>query len=152
MAKLTKVLGAVETCPTCKSEMFCNETEYQGTKKLQWQNKEGKSHYLAATFIDGKKQFPCRDVVMTIPSKIDGFSNSPQPTTSKVIWEKPEKVSKDQKLLVDGLRQMRALAYDFTKEGHPELSENTNLFGTIVNANITHLIGMAQILATKENS
>lgn len=71
---------------------------------------------------------------------------------TKVVWEKLDEKSEDQLQLVAGLREVRSLAYEFTKENHPELSENTNLFGTIVNANITHLIGLAQIKATKESS
>ena len=71
---------------------------------------------------------------------------------TKVIWGKIDKPTQDQEILSEGLRQIRLLAYEFTKENHPELSDNSNLFGTIVNANITHLIGLAQIKATKESS
>ena len=43
--KLVKELGKLETCRSCKKEIICGQTEYQGTKKLQWQNKDGKAHY-----------------------------------------------------------------------------------------------------------
>ena len=97
-----------------------------------------------------------------IPLNIDGSDHkptcsgsksvAPQVQETKVIWGKIEKPTQDQEILREGLRQIRLLAYEFTKENHPELSDNSNLFGTIVNANITHLIGLAQIKATKESS
>lgn len=43
---LEKKLGNSGPCYMCGDTMFCNETEYQGTKKLQWQNADGKSHWL----------------------------------------------------------------------------------------------------------
>jgi len=43
--KLEKKLGVRENCPSCHSPMVCAEIEYQGVKKLQWQNEDGKAHY-----------------------------------------------------------------------------------------------------------
>lgn len=43
--KLEKILNKHETCRSCKSDMVCGEATYQGTKKLQWQNADGKAHY-----------------------------------------------------------------------------------------------------------
>ena len=40
-----KVIGQSGPCFKCGKLMFCNETEYQGNKKAQWQNQEGKAHY-----------------------------------------------------------------------------------------------------------
>ena len=117
-------------------------------KKLQWQNKEGKSHYLAAIYVDDKKVFPCRDQTNTGEVKqatiVSGQSES------KPVWEAPEDISQSQQELSDGLKQMRYVAYVFTKECHPDMPDSSNLFGTIVNANISHLIGMATIKALKE--
>jgi hypothetical protein len=151
MAKLNKVEGAKETCPSCKEEMVCNSIPgYQGgPSKLQWQNKEGRSHYLAKTFVDDKPVFPCRGVTIT---GTHGKSIPQMVQETNTVWEKLDEPSDDQKLLVDGLRDVRALAYDFTKEGHPELSQNTNLFGQIVNANMGHILTLALIKATKESS
>jgi len=78
--------------------------------------------------------------------------STPQVQETKVVWGELGKSTPDQELLKAGLHQIRLLAYEFTKENHPELGDNSNLFGTIVNANISHLIGLAQIKATKESS
>ena len=40
-----KVAGNKGPCFKCGKDMFCNEIEYQGEKKLQWQGADGKSHY-----------------------------------------------------------------------------------------------------------
>ncbi len=40
-----KVAGNHGPCFKCGKDMFCNEIEYQGQKKLQWQGPDGKSHY-----------------------------------------------------------------------------------------------------------
>jgi hypothetical protein len=40
-----KVAGNKGPCFKCGKDMFCNEIEYQGEKKLQWQGPDGKSHY-----------------------------------------------------------------------------------------------------------
>ena len=94
-----------------------------------------------------------------IPLNTDGSDHKPtcggskpQTQDTKVVWGKLDEVSEDQAILREGLRQLRLVAYEFTKENHPELSDNSNLFGQIVNANISHLIGLAQIKATKEAS
>jgi len=44
--KLEKTLGNSGPCYKCGKTMFCNETEYKGVKKLQWQDVDGKSHWL----------------------------------------------------------------------------------------------------------
>jgi len=40
-----KTIGNHGDCFKCGKPMFCNEVEYGGTKKAQWQNKDGKAHY-----------------------------------------------------------------------------------------------------------
>ena len=135
-----KEKGNSGKCFKCNNPIYCREKEYNGQVSLQWQNQEGGAHY--------NKDGTCKDQLnpgapQSIAQKV---------TETKVVWEKLEEPSEDQKQLVAGLREVRSLAYDFTKEGHPELSENTNLFGQIVNANISHLLALAQIKATKESS
>ena len=44
---------------------------------------------------------------------------------------------------------MQGLAYEYVKELHPDMPENTNTFGQIVNANISHLINLAKVKAIK---
>lgn len=40
-----KVAGNSGPCFKCGNVMFCNEIEYNGEKKLQWQGADGKAHY-----------------------------------------------------------------------------------------------------------
>ena len=137
-----KVVGNSGRCFKCNGTIYCREVEYQGQKKSQWQQKEGGSHQ--------DKDGGCKGVGGTSASI--GSSQPPPVVESKVVWEKLDEKSDDQTQLLGGLREVRSLAYEFTKEGHPELSENTNLFGQIVNANISHLLALAQIKATKESA
>jgi hypothetical protein len=46
----------------------------------------------------------------------------------------------------------KSYAYKITKETHPDLSENSNGFGMIVNAKTMQLLALMQIKATKESS
>ena len=134
-----KEKGNSGQCFKCNGNIYCREKEYNGTVSLQWQNQEGEAHY--------NKDGGCKSQSSSEPQSI-----AQKVQETKVVWEKLEKPTEDQQQLVAGLREVRSLAYDFTKEGHPELSENTNLFGQIVNANISHLLALAQIKATKESS
>ena len=138
----TKEAGNNGPCFKCGVNIFCNEVEYKGTKKLQWQGEDGKAHY----------SFDVTTNITSCKSKVSEIYHAPtvQPEAN-IVWEKLYDKSDDQQLLLDALREFRSLAYEFTKEGHPELLENTNLFGQIVNANITHLIGLAHIIAIKES-
>ena len=54
------------------------------------------------------------------------------------------------KQLIAGLNGMRALAYQNAKELHSDMNVNSNTFGQIVNANMTHLIQLAKVKAIKE--
>jgi len=138
-----KEIGNSCKCFKCGNPIFCRGKEYQGKTNPQWQNNDGKSHY--------DKDGGCKVVsggTATVANTT--YTSNVQPET-KVVWGKLDEPSADQLLLVSGLREVRSLAYDFTKEGHPELSENTNLFGQIVNANISHLLTLALIKATKES-
>jgi len=68
--------------------------------------------------------------------------------TVKTEWENTELDEKGQELL-DGLKGFKNIAYHLAKEEHPELDDQTNLFGQIVNANTTHLTTLALIKAIK---
>lgn len=128
-----KELGNSGKCFRCNKPIYCKEG-YQG--KPTWKNNDGSSHY--------NKEGDCADSTK--------FETTPKPTETKVIWgDLPEK-SDDQKLLLEGLRELRALAYEFTKETHPELDENGTAFGQINNANMTHLLQLMHIKAVKESS
>lgn len=132
-----KEIGNSGKCFRCNKPIYCKEG-YQG--KPTWKNNDGSSHY--------NKEGECAD---SGNFETTGKS-SPQVTETKVIWEKLDEQSDDQRQLVLGLTELRALAYDFTKGYHPELPDNTNLFGQIVNANMTHLLSLMQIKAIKEKS
>ncbi len=131
-----KELGNSGKCFRCNKPIYCKEG-YEG--KPTWKNNDGSSHY--------NKDGDCAD-----STKFETQSVAQKVQETKVVWEKLDETSEDQQQLVSGLREVRSLAYTFTKENHPELSENTNLFGQIVNANISHLLALAQIKATKESS
>jgi len=70
MAKQQSVEGDTKPCGNCKQTMTYNmKPEFKDNKtgevyaaKLQWQNADGKSHYLAPRYADGKKVYPCRDI------------------------------------------------------------------------------------------
>lgn len=68
-----------------------------------------------------------------------------------VKWEAlpQEEWTEDMKELVLGLKAMRALAYKDAKDVHPDMPENSNTFGQIVNAGISHLINLAKVKAIR---
>ncbi len=134
-----KEKGNSGQCFKCSGNIYCREKEYNGLVSLQWQNKEGGAHYDK----DGGCKIGQMGSAQSISSKVQ---------ETKVSWNTLDDKSSDMKQLVLGLDSMRSLAYEFTKGNHPELSENSNLFGQIVNANITHLIQLALVKATKESN
>ena len=128
-----KKLGVTGNCYKCNGLMTCGEG-FEG--KPTWKNSDGKSHY--------NKDGTCRNgtpVETSAPA---------QTTTTKVNWPTLEEKSGDMEELVLGLKSMRALAFEDAKETHPDLDDNGNIFGQIVNAGITHLIQLAKVKAIKE--
>ena len=136
-----KVKGATGACFKCGAMISCNEKTYNGMVSLQWQGIDGKAHYKKIG-----EEFVCGN----------GFSaqtNTPSAVQETVVnWTvlPEEDVSADMKQLMSGLDMMRALAYQNAKELHPDMSVNSNTFGQIVNANMTHLIQLAKVKAIKE--
>ena len=57
--------------------------------------------------------------------------------------------TEDMRELVMGLKVMRNLAYEDAKDMHPDMPENSNTFGQIVNAGVSHLINLAKVKALK---
>ena len=53
--------------------------------------------------------------------------------------------------MYDGLVRVEELAYKRVKEQQPDLSENSNIFGQIVNAKSNQLIGLLEIKAIKDS-
>ena len=136
-----KEKGASGPCFKCGNTMYCNEKEYQGLVSLQWQDNNGKAHYTR----DGN----CAGGLPTINNMP---SVAQQVTTHKVNWEEVGEITEDEQVLLGGLKRMRLLSFKDTKQVHPDLDENSNTFGTIVNAGITHLINLDQVKATKDCS
>jgi hypothetical protein len=141
----TKAKGASGPCFKCGNTMYCNEKEYQGLVSLQWQDNNGKAHYTRDGNCAGAKDFS--PTINNMPSVAQ------QVTTQKVNWEEvPEELTEDEQVLLGGLKRMRILSYKDAKEVHPDLDENSNTFGQIVNAGITHLVNLALVKATKESN
>jgi hypothetical protein len=141
-----KTEGSTGPCWKCGQQMVCVKTgNYQGEDKFQWQNLDGSGHYKKIGA--GDKDFAC-----STGSKFNPPSVAQQLTTHKVNWLviEEEEQSEDMKQLLAGLKGMRALAYQDAKELHPDMDDNSNVFGQIVNAGITHLIQLAKVKAIKE--
>ena len=65
-----KIAGNHGPCFKCGTEMFCNEVEYQGTKKLQWQEQDGKAHY---SFDVATKATTCRQTAAKIKETVQSI-------------------------------------------------------------------------------
>ena len=129
-----KKLGVTGNCYRCNGLITCGEG-YE--KKPTWKNSDGKSHY--------NKDGTCRNGIGVVET-----SSVLPPATTKINWPKIEEKSDDMKQLVMGLESMIFLAWENTKKTHPDLDENSNIFGQIVNAKTTHLIQLAKVKAIKE--
>ena len=116
----------MSNCNRCQAEITWPVPFVKGNKPL---NPDGSPH-----FCKGEK-------------REERSPNQPD----MVKWERVSEDDKteDMKELVLGLKTMRALAYEDAKDVHPDMAENSNTFGTIVNANITHLVNLAKIKAMK---
>ena len=134
-----KEKGNSGPCFKCGATMVCREKEYNGTISLQWQAQDGTSHY--------DKEGGCK--VGQIPKSVAQVV-----TELKVAWKElsEDEKSDDMKQLVLGLKSMRSLAYEDTKELHPGMSENSNSFGQIVYATTHNLIELAKVKAIKEKN
>lgn len=68
MAKLNKVAGAEESCPSCHNGMICVEIPANGNypSRLQWQT-DGKAHY---SFDASTKTTTCKSVDSTTGGNI----------------------------------------------------------------------------------
>lgn len=69
----------------------------------------------------------------------------------KTIWpSSPAQYTPDQTNLMDAEEIYCKMAYDIVKAMHPNLDENSNLFGQMVNAKESHLVQLAKIKAIRE--
>ena len=136
------------SCKVCGLEVMWVTKSYGGKfpdKKTLRNASDQEAHNVK----DGQGGWTCS----TGSTGIDGFGQSvaSKAIENQVVWEGMEKLTADQKQLSDGLRVTRSIAYDFTKECHPSLSENSNSFGQINNANMTHLLDLMKIKAIKDS-
>ena len=145
MTKLEKKDGNIEQCPNCHKKIYCRMTKgsEKYPSKLQWQNENGKAHY---KFDFATKETSCNE------DEVERSSN--QSLFDNVKWSTvPEdEKTEDMRELVMGLKVMRNLAYEDAKDIHPDMPENSNTFGQIVNAGISHLINLAKVKAMKARS
>ena len=117
-------------CNRCQAEITWSQPFVKGNKPL---NPDGSQH-------------TCKTQV-----KEEKYISPNQSLFDTVKWDKmpdDEKTS-DMLELVIGLKTMRALAYQDAKDVHPDMPENSNVFGQIVNAGISHLINLAKVKAMK---
>ena len=151
MTKMNKVEGSIEKCPSCKNTVYCRTKEASGNypAKLQWQDEDGKAHY---SFDFATKETTCKGG-KAVESSVT-YKQPQAQIIESVKWEilQKEDYTPDMQELVLGLKTMRSLAYQDAKDVHPDMAENSNVFGTIVNANITHLINLAKVKAMKTRS
>lgn len=84
-----------------------------------------------------------KHICKTVAQQITNFES--------VKWEilAKEEFTADMEELMLGLKTMRSLAYQDAKDVHPDMSENSNTFGQIVNAGISHLINLAKVKALR---
>ena len=102
-------------------------------------------------FVKGNKPMNPDNTPHFCNTKKEEYKSPNQSLFDTVKWDKiaeDEKTS-DMLELVIGLKTMRALAYQDAKDVHPDMPENSNTFGQIVNAGISHLINLAKVKALK---
>ena len=102
-------------------------------------------------FVKGNKPLNPNGTPHFCEQKKEEYKSPNQSLFDTVKWDKipeDEKTS-DMLELVIGLKTMRALAYQDVKDVHPDMPENSNTFGQIVNAGISHLINLAKVKAMK---
>ena len=116
----------MSNCNRCQAEITWPQPFVKGNKPL---NKDGSQH--------------------TCKPKEERSPN--QSLFDTVKWDivPEEEKTEDMKELVLGLKIMRRLAYEDAKGIHPDMPENSNTFGQIVNAGISHLINLAKVKAMK---
>ena len=145
MTKLNKVEGSIENCPSCKQKIYCRTKPASDNypAKLQWQDEDGKTHY---SFDFATKETTCKG------GKPESAHQTQ--TIESVQWDviQEEDYTPDMQELVLGLKNMRSLAYQDARDVHPDMPENSNTFGQIVNAGISHLINLAKVKAMKARS
>jgi len=75
-----KKLGAMMTCQNCGTLLTCNQIEYMGETKLQWQNPDKSAHYKFIT--DGK--FECN-----IPDELEDTIQKSLDVAERTVTKEP---------------------------------------------------------------
>ena len=118
-------------CNRCQQEIVWSEKyDANATKRSPPNNKDGTPHRCAT-----------------------GTTNpleSHQSESNRTLWSTLNNKTPDMKNLQDGSSMMRALAYESVKIDHPDMDDQSGVFGTIVNAEKGHLIQLALIKALKD--
>lgn len=107
-----KKAGNQGPCFKCQQVMICNEIEYKGEKKLQWQDNNGKSHY--------DKDGNCKGTVQQVDNAVQAIK------TQKI---KLEDIKLDIPILEKALQVSRS-SIQFLKAieyvAYEELGQDTN--------------------------
>ena len=126
------------------------ESKFKGTCEFC-----GKS-WLPGTSIDktGKQKATGKDAWCPDGRNCQGLmeTSGTQQFTNTAIFTDPGELSDDEQILVDGEKRLESIAYKIAKDSHPDMDENSNTFGQIVNAKTSHLEMLMLIKALKEKS
>ena len=121
-------------CNRCQQEIVWSEKyDPKATNRSPPNNKDGTLHRC------GDSSAPS---TTSPPSILAG--------TTRTLWSTMNGKTPDMKNLQDGLITMTSLAYEIVKIDHPDLDDQGDKFGTIVNAKTGHLIELAKITAMKD--
>tara|TARA_B110000495_G_scaffold183811_1_gene180381 strand:+ start:232 stop:681 length:450 start_codon:yes stop_codon:yes gene_type:complete len=138
-----KTEGNSGACIVCGSNVIWVEKSWQGKTSLTLRNSsDQKAHNVK----DSQGGWTCSTGVSATNQSV-----ASKAIESKVVWSDPGELSEDEQALYDGLVRVEELAYKRVKEQQPDLSENSNIFGQIVNAKSNQLIGLLEIKAIKDS-
>ena len=77
------------------------------------------------------------------PKGTTGKSSSKSDNVGTVIWPLIPS-DEDAKRLASSFERVQGIAVSIAKKQHPDMSENSNVFGQIVNAIVTNLINLGK--------
>ena len=134
--------GKVKPCPNgCGTQVFF-ESRFGEDGELITKD-DGKTKWWLME--DASKQ------IHKCPNKAMGFTpqrKSGQSEQVATVWATAEPDDKGYEL-GEGEKAFENIAYHLVKERHPDISDQSNLFGQMVNAKESHLIMLALIKAIK---
>ena len=134
-----KTEGNSGACSVCGSNVIWVEKSWQGKTSLTLRNSsDQKAHNVKS----GDSWICSTGYTQSVASKA---------IENKVVWNEVGELSEDEQQLVGGLERVRDVAKGVTSRHHPELSDNSTIFGQINNANMGHLLALMKIKAIKDS-